>query len=230
MKPTILFTQKNSTYNRLGVECYDAERNALSYPGKGPVICHPPCRLFSRMRKFSTAPGCERLLGMYSVALVRKFGGIVEQPAGSKLWELCKISRSTNPDQYGGFIININQSWFGYQCRKSTDLYIVGCQVKDLPAVPMNFDAIQFCISSSRSLPELKNKESRSFTTEKFARWLIEIAEKCEQPGQLLTQPKKTGSAGHLILCSHCKNPLDQFDIDRNKCSICGQKINKDDE
>jgi hypothetical protein len=180
MSPVILFTQKNSTYNRLNVNCYNIEKNALSYSGQSPVICHPPCRLFSRLSSFSTAPACERLLGVYSVMLVRKLGGIVEQPAGSKLWKICGIARSTKPDHYGGYVININQSWFGYECKKSTDLYIVGCPLSRLPALPMNFDAIQFAISPSKRLPGLKNKETRSFTTEKLARWLIEIAEKCQ--------------------------------------------------
>lgn len=211
---SVLFTQKNSTYNSLDVDCWDEQRNALNYSGQNRLICHPPCRLFSRLKKFSTAPACEKLLGIYAVLMVRKYGGVVEQPAGSSLWKLCNITRSPEPDEFGGYVINVQQNWFGYQCKKSTDLYIVGCPLYLLPALPLNFTAIKNAIGNSQSLPAVNSKESRSFTTLPFARWLIEIAKK-----------SKGGSAASNHSCISCLHPLTMYNIAKGRCPKCDYRF-----
>lgn len=209
-----------SNYLSLNVECFDEKRDALTFTGDNPVICHPPCRLFGRLYKSSTAPGCERLLGIFSVLMVQKNGGIVEQPAGSKLWALTNISRSTTPDKFNGYIISINQFWFGYPCIKKTDLYVCGCPLNSLPALPLRFDAVQRTIDTSRSNKKIVTKQQRSETTTQLAEWLISIARLCSKKIQ---QPAPPVPA--LDLCRSCKNPIDNFDIIRNRCSICGCEI-----
>lgn len=174
-KIPVLFCQQNSIYKTLGFDCYDLERNAFSYPGRDPVICHPPCRKFSRLYKLSTAPTCERLLGMYAVALVRRNGGIVEQPHCSKLWKCCGIERTIHQDQHGGILVSVNQHWFGFPCEKKTDLYIVGIDRRDIPAPPLNFNAVTHSISGSKTGKKELYKSKWSYTTESFASYLAQI-------------------------------------------------------
>jgi hypothetical protein len=176
---SVLFTENGSIYYDLGLDCWDINRDAMLYDRNNTIIAHPPCRLFGRLFKFSTAPGCERLLGVFSVLMAQKYGGIVEQPAGSKLWKLCNISRSTKPDKYGGYVINVQQNWFGYACKKSTDLYIVGCPLKKLPEIPLNFNAIEYGINKTKFGLKEYSKKARSTTTYDFAKWLVEVATLC---------------------------------------------------
>jgi hypothetical protein len=44
-----LFVRKDSIYKELGVDCWDAERNALNWPGGNPLIAHPPCRAWGQL-------------------------------------------------------------------------------------------------------------------------------------------------------------------------------------
>lgn len=174
----VLFTQAKSTYLDLGCDCYDLQRNALSIKSKLPAIYHPPCRAWSRMRTFSKVPVGERFLAIWSVSRVRRYGGIVEQPAGSKLWKFLDLPMpGSGYDIFGGFSISIDQHWFGHKAKKNTWLYIKGCSVNDLPPYPMNFDLITHCLNSSlksRRLKEL-SKNKRSYTPILFAEWLIEV-------------------------------------------------------
>lgn len=168
----VLFTQKNSVYLTVqGFDCYDAQRDALTFKRGLPIIAHPPCRLWSRMRRFSTAPAHERWLAVWSIIYVRKYGGIVEHPAGSAIFRFMGIPTNGSPDKYGGFLISVDQSWFGHPCRKRTYLYICGISRSQVPAHPLSFRPITSSISRSKHLKELKKTE-RSSTPLIFAYWL----------------------------------------------------------
>lgn len=174
---TVLFTGKKSNYLELGgFDCWGVDRDALTYSGDDPVVCHPPCRRFSKMRAFSTAIGCEEFMAYWSVSYVRNHGGIVEHPRSSTLWEKMGVGTPRNPDRWGGYMISVNMHWFGYPARKKTGLYIVGIDYKDLPAVPLRFDAVTHCISQSRKtvLKELHG-EARSLTPVDMCLWFREV-------------------------------------------------------
>jgi hypothetical protein len=40
-----LFTRSDSHYKSLGLDCYDFERDALTWPGGSPGVYHPPCQV-----------------------------------------------------------------------------------------------------------------------------------------------------------------------------------------
>jgi len=173
-----LFCQVNSVYFQFdGCTVFTEKEDALSYSGQYPVICHPPCRLFGRLRHFSTAPLSEKALAYYSVALVRSIGGVIEHPAGSKLWSDCDLPLGSNRDAFDGWTLSINQSWFGHPATKNTWLYIVGCDPGQIPNYPISFDAVQYSIKSNSHKSALKPipKSERSTTPFLLAKWLIEL-------------------------------------------------------
>lgn len=175
---SILYIEKNSNYNVLkNSDLWDEKRNALLFSGKNVIIAHPPCRLWSRLRSFSTAGKCEMLCGINSILLARSNGGIVENPFPSKLWDVMQVGTPLKPDKYGGYLVKINMSDFGFPARKPTALYICGIDYKDLPAPPLNFNRIDFTISSSKGSKkkELK-KNSRSTTTFQLIKYLLKVA------------------------------------------------------
>lgn len=192
MSTVVLFTQKKSIYNSLGCDCYDEKRNALNYMGSEPVIAHPPCRLFSRMRGLSTAKMSEKDLAYWAVDLIRKNGGVLEHPYLSKLWsEKNIIMPGQGVDEYGGFSLDVNQVWFGHKAIKRTWLYIVGIDPGSIP----DYNFLGMPTHMVSHLKRHKNprkslgKEEASYTPVDFARYLIECIEiiKANKAKQLQT-------------------------------------------
>jgi hypothetical protein len=193
-----LFCLPDSIYKTMpGVDVWDAERDAMLWPGGCPVVAHPPCRLWGRLRHFSTAPESELELARQSVAWVRQWGGILEHPSGSRLWKDQQMPRpGEQPDQWGGWSISVDQLWWGHPCRKATWLYIVGVAPSALPRLP---DALSHTVTRTIQHP-LKSrrrggglvetcevlavsKRDRSATPPAFAAWLVELARRSEAMG-----------------------------------------------
>lgn len=185
MKVAALFVKENSIYKTLGIDCYDEKRNACNYNNNLPVIAHPPCRLWSALRGLSTAPDHEKQLAITAVDIIRKVGGVLEHPARSTLFgTILPLPGVT--DKFGGYSICVNMSWFNYPCQKKTLLYIVGCNQKNLPGIPIKFDAIQYRIGSFKSHGKIRGqlkelpKKMRDETPIDMAKWLIEVASRCD--------------------------------------------------
>jgi len=185
----ILFACKNSIYKTLpGVDVFDIERDATTFSGLYPVVCHPPCRSWGRLaHRANPRPG-EKELALFAVDIVRRNGGILEHPAYSKLWAVKGLPiPGAGYDEYKGFSISVDQSWWGHRAKKASWFYICGLDKDQLPALPMNFDAIQRTISSRIKKkdnhpgwkPELPKSE-REKTPSDLAKWLVESAQKCK--------------------------------------------------
>lgn len=173
----VLFCQVNSVYNSLGCDVWDLKRNAFNYNLHLPVIAHPPCRLWSRMRGLSNAPACEKFTGIWSAFLVQDQGGVLEQPESSTLWPYLGLPLPGSKGKLKGFSICVNQHWFGHPCRKKTLLYINGISEHDLPDIPLSFDAIEYqlgYLSRHKSPKKIIKKSEHSSTPILFAEWLIE--------------------------------------------------------
>jgi hypothetical protein len=183
---SILFTRQDSIYKTLGVDCWDIDRNALNWPGGNPVVCHPPCRAWGQLSQFAKPREGERELAVWAIEQVRKYGGVLEHPRASRLWkELC-LPLGKETDEYGGYSLCVNQSWWGHKAQKKTLLYIVGCNRNELPEMPIKLDLVQFIVASSvrkghpKYKPEISKKE-REATPVDFAKWLIAVAERCKK-------------------------------------------------
>jgi len=84
---SVLFADSESFYKRLPCEVWDRERKAMTWPGGGPGVFHPPCATWGRLRHFSKGGENESDLALWAVGQVRCWGGVLEHPAGSELWK-----------------------------------------------------------------------------------------------------------------------------------------------
>lgn len=175
-KVPVLFVHQRSNYKILpGFDCYDKQRNALNYTGNQPVIAHPPCRLWSRLRGLSKAPEFERHFAVWSINLVRSVGGIVEHPYDSKLWDYINCPEPGTFDEFGGTSFVFDQFDFGYYVRKRTRIYIVGLNsLSELPRFNLRFEPI------TRKFDNLSPKQ-RSETTPALCLWFLEIIKKIQE-------------------------------------------------
>lgn len=119
-----LYVDRGGIYPKLGVDCWDADRDARKYAGPWPVVAHPPCGPWGRLRHLYR--GDEHELAPLAVEQVRRWGGVLEHPAGSRLWKHCRLPAPGElPDEYGGQTIEVCQCDWGHVARKRTWLYLV---------------------------------------------------------------------------------------------------------
>ena len=179
----VLFVRSDSLYKTMpGVDCYDAERDALTWPGGCPVVAHPPCRswgVLSHMA-FNVRPG-EKELGPWAIEQVRKWGGVLEHPAGSRLFRHCGCAVPDGlPDEWGGKSILIDQFDFGHVAHKATILYIVGC-AKLPPLPPRRMESTDRSICGNVPGTHRCTQKQREETPVKLAEWMIETARRCHK-------------------------------------------------
>ena len=183
----VLFARADSVYKTLpGCDVYDIDRDARTFPGGMPVVAHPPCRAWGGLRHFAKpAPG-EIELAPWAVEQVRRWGGVLEHPAASRLWPVCDLPAPVVCDRWGGHTLVIDQDWFGHRAEKRTRLYIVGCRARDLPSVPIKLEDPAYVISPWSGLragmPGYRKqlrKAEREHTPIALATWLVEVARRC---------------------------------------------------
>ena len=188
-----LFVRSDSVYKSIeGVDAYDFERDALTWPGGCPVVAHPPCRAWGRLRAMAKPRQGERELAIFAVDQVRTFGGVLEHPLSSQLWSVSGLPMPGQFDRFGGWTFPILQSAFGHRADKPTLLYICGIQPGALPDFPLRLGRASHVIAQMRTRrdgsrmrkgdpgwrPEV-SKAEREHTPEQLARWLVDLARMC---------------------------------------------------
>lgn len=114
-----LYVDPRGPYPGLVTDWYDEKRDARTYTGSLPVVAHPPCGPWGRLRHLSKHDDPQH--GIDAVSVVRRLGGVLEHPKDSKLWGACQIPRPDEPaDAWGGFTIRVNQVDWGHPCVKPT--------------------------------------------------------------------------------------------------------------
>lgn len=178
----VLFARADSVYKTMP-ECdvYDMERDARTYDGPHPVVAHPPCRAWGRLRTFANPRPDERNLARLAVAMVREFGGVLEHPAGSTLWTAQRLPHPGERDAFGGWTLAAPQKWWGHKAEKSSWFYIVGCQPGEIPPVPLVLGDAAYVVQSRKRedyRPHI-TKAEREHTPPELARWLVALATRC---------------------------------------------------
>jgi hypothetical protein len=129
--------QRDGCYwNLPGVDPWDEQRDARTYPGPWPVVAHPPCQRWGRYWHGSTrkphqyAKGDDK--GCFAAALsaVRQWGGVIEHPAHSHAWLAHGLPwppavGGWQRDSMGGWCCQVEQGHYGHPSRKATWLYAV---------------------------------------------------------------------------------------------------------
>jgi hypothetical protein len=181
----VLFARSDSNYKAMpGCDVFDIDRDARTFAGGAPVVAHPPCRAWGRMRQFAQPRADEKDLARFAVATIRRDGGVLEHPAESTLWADQMLPRPGRaPDSFGGWTMAVDQFHFGHRAEKATWLYIVGLHPDELPPIPRRVGAPTHCIRPTKSYPRLPSvtKAEREHTPPALAAWLVEVARRCTQ-------------------------------------------------
>jgi hypothetical protein len=179
----VLFARRDSVYKTLpDVDVWDEDRDARGFLGGMPVIAHPPCSGWGRMRNFSYADEAMLRLAPFAIEQVQMNGGVLEHPAESSLFWCEQLPRPGRfPDKKGGYSITLDQFNFGHRAEKRTWLYIVGCEPDCLPPIPRKDGKPTHCVRPTKTYPRLPSitKPEREHTPIEFARWLVEVAKRC---------------------------------------------------
>ncbi len=172
-----LYVDPRGPYPKMpGVECWDEVRDARTYQGPHPIVAHPPCGAYSRLRHFNKHQ--PRDCALIAVQQVRQWGGVLEHPASSTLWQELSLPIPDGffLDEYGGWSIQVDQVAWGHRARKRTWLYIVGVSPRDVRV--LRGGIATHCVNSRKrdsALIEL-SAEGRRRTPDRFAEFLVGIA------------------------------------------------------
>lgn len=159
-----LFTRKDSPYLSLGCDCYDIDRDALTWRGGSRLIAHPPCRAWGQYSHIAKPRPGERQLALWAIDKVRTFGGALEHPINSKLWAESGCSGWGLRDQFGGILVPFLQCSFGHRAPKASCLYLVDCEVPSFPEPrPTSTTVERMC------------RAEREATPPELAKWLVDL-------------------------------------------------------
>lgn len=179
----VLFARQDSIYKTIpGCDVWDIERDARRWPGGCQIVAHPPCRAWGRLRTFAKPRPDEKDLARWAVAQIRRWGGVLEHPAGSTLWADQSLPLPGDaPDQHGGWTLAAPQKWWGHKAEKATWFYIVGCAPSEIPTLPLVLGDALYVVQSRKRHDHRPHitKAEREHTPEALARWLVELAQRC---------------------------------------------------
>lgn len=175
-----LYVQPRGIYaGRPGVDPWCEVRDARTYAGTDPVVAHPPCGSWGAYAKLSPESRSKGPLlgddaGTFAAALdsVRRTGGVLEHPKGSKAWARYGLPKPMaagwSREMFGpGWVAEVEQGHYGHPARKPTWLYYVGRQ----PPPELIWGP-----SQAEGAVERMSKTARAATPPAFAELLIEMA------------------------------------------------------
>ncbi len=184
----VLFGRRDSIYKDLGAETWDYDRDAKNWPRGSPLIAHPPCRAWGRLKNLAQPRPGEKELALWAVSVIRNDGGVLEHPHGSTLWRDAGLPSVGGRDIFGGFTLEVMQWWWGHKALKPTWLYVCGIDPENVPPYPpIPYGRPTYVVQQAHRkghpewLPEL-SKTDRERTPAGFALWLLELASRCRPP------------------------------------------------
>ena len=187
----VLFARVDSVYKELpGCDVWDWVRDALLYRGELPVVAHPPCRAWGKLRAMAKPREGEKELAFFAVDQVRRCGGVLEHPAASLLWGAAGLPEPGRRDDFGGFTLVAPQKWWGHKAEKLTRFYVVGVEPRAVPAMPLDLREAEYVVTSGSIARGTAvscggkrgiTKREREATSRALAQWLVELARRCRK-------------------------------------------------
>lgn len=174
----VLFARPDSRYKQLdGFDVYDIDRDARNYCKSYPVIAHPPCRAWGQLSHMANPRPDEKQLAFFALAQVRLNGGILEHPAGSRLWKEAFLPLAGEfPDEFGGFTVEVDQYDFGHVAHKQTKLYICGVSMSQLPVLPpKNIASTDRSICGNVKGTKRCTQYQREYTPDGLIDWMVQV-------------------------------------------------------
>lgn len=184
---SVLFVDPAGPYPEIVADTWDAARDARNYDGPNPVVAHPPCQLWVNLAHVNykryggghNRPGNDGGMFASALASVRRWGGVLEHPAGSDAWAVHGLM---SPGETIGWrrmslcewVCEVWQSAYGHPARKRTWLFYCG-RAEPLAGEWSREPGTHQVGWFDRNKPTLSKKEA-SRTPETFARWLVELA------------------------------------------------------
>lgn len=176
---SVLCTSHKTPYKHLvNVHVFDRRTDARTYTGGEPVVAHPPCRSWSVYTRHQSTPAKgEKALGVWCAEQVRMNGGILEQPAHSKLWQAACLPMPGRVDDPLSWSMEVCQEWWGCPMIKRTWLYFAGIKPKQVH-MPFTLHMIHRNQSTWANL----TPHQRSATPTRLAEWLVALARASTRP------------------------------------------------
>lgn len=170
---SVLCAARNSIYHDMqGVEVFDVDRDARTFAGDTPIIGHPPCRAWSAFCAHQAKPVAnEKELGLWVCDQLRECGGVVEQPAHTRLFAAAGLPLPGEPTRDGVWSLAVWQWWWGFPTKKGTWLAFAGVPRESVD-VPLRLHNGQ----RDRSVWNRQSNNRRSATCRAFAEFLIAAA------------------------------------------------------
>ena len=176
-----LYVDPRGPYPKMsGVECWDETRDARLYAGPHPVVAHPPCGPWGKLKHFCKHQA--RDCALRAVDAVRRWGGVLEHPVGSSLWAYCALpAPGALPDRWGGVALEVQQCDWEHPTRKPTWLYVVRCSLSGLRFPPRREPTHSVCNGRGQKLIDgTERLRATAFqaraTPPAFAQFLVELA------------------------------------------------------
>ncbi len=182
MTVAAIYVDAKGPYPSRAADWYGVERDARTYAGPLPVVAHPPCGPWGRLRFLCTKQ--DPALGPIGVEQALRWGGVLEHPEGSLLWRECGLPAPFHEVPMVAphvWSLVVEQCRWGHPCLKRTWLLFVGVDPADLPPIPTWREPTHViddrCAGDAarkgrRHLP----KRLRHITPPAFADWLIAAA------------------------------------------------------
>jgi len=177
-----LYVDKHGPYPKmLGVQAWSKEYDAMRYIFPNPVVAHPPCGPWGNLLSACTKQDPET--GVRAVIQVARFGGVLEHPAGSRLWKHMGLPLPGDMSDPGFYTIETEQCRWGHKALKKSWFLFSRIQRGDLLPIPPFIEPTHVIDSAPskkkrgapvRHLP----KSQRHITPHRLAEWLIAAARK----------------------------------------------------
>lgn len=172
-----LYVDPRGPYPGLVHDWYDEARDARNYDGPWPVVAHPPCGPWGRLKFLCTKQ--DPSAGPLAVGMVRTYGGVLEHPSNSTLFRVCAMPFPGElPDAFGGRTYAVSQSPWGHRCEKPTWIYVVRVPDAIVRAGILSGGVATHRVTNGPrgpQLPRVGALEAR-LSPPAFASWLVELA------------------------------------------------------